>query len=125
MSGIRQIGNVKQYGSYDRIEETRKYWRAWTDKINYSGLYYYYVLRSALTLKGLFYEPTGMMVAAPTTSLPETLGGERNWDYTEKDFELIKKIDRYDLIYLEQPLYHDDIIYHSRLAKEMGGYIIR
>ena len=81
LSGIRQIGNVKQYGSYDRIEETRKYWRAWTDKINYSGLYYDYVLRSALTLKGLFYEPTGMMVAAPTTSLPETLGGERNWDY--------------------------------------------
>ena len=81
LSGIRQIGNVKQYRSYDRIEETRKYWRAWTDKINYSGLYYDYILRSALTLKGLFYEPTGMMVAAPTTSLPETLGGERNWDY--------------------------------------------
>jgi len=81
LSGIRQIGNVKQYNSYNRIEEARKYWRAWTGKINYSGLYYDYVLRSALTLKGLFYDPTGMMVAAPTTSLPEAIGGERNWDY--------------------------------------------
>ncbi len=81
LSGVRQIGNVEQYSSYDRLEESRNYWRSWTGKINYSGLYYDHVLRSALTLKGLFYEPTGMMVAAPTTSLPEDIGGERNWDY--------------------------------------------
>jgi GH15 family glucan-1,4-alpha-glucosidase len=81
LSGVRQIGNVEQYSSYDRLEESRNYWRSWTGKINYSGLYYDQVLRSALTLKGLFYEPTGMMVAAPTTSLPEIIGGERNWDY--------------------------------------------
>lgn len=81
LSGVRQIGSVEQYSSYDRLEESRNYWRSWTGKINYSGLYYDYVLRSALTLKGLFYEPTGMMVAAPTTSLPEIIGGERNWDY--------------------------------------------
>ncbi len=49
-----------------------------------------------------------------------TLSADANSDYTEKDFQLIKKIDRYDLIYLEQPLYHDDIIYHSRLAKEIS-----
>jgi O-succinylbenzoate synthase len=48
------------------------------------------------------------------------LSSDANSDYTEKDFDLIKKIDRYDLVYLEQPLYHDDIIYHSRLAKEMS-----
>ena len=48
------------------------------------------------------------------------LSADANSDYTEKDFGLIKKIDRYDLIYLEQPLYHDDIIYHSRLAKEIS-----
>jgi GH15 family glucan-1,4-alpha-glucosidase len=81
LSGIMEIGNVKQYRSYDRIEETRNYWRKWANNIDYNGLYYSYVLRSALALKGLFYEPTGMMVAAPTTSLPEVPGGERNWDY--------------------------------------------
>lgn len=48
------------------------------------------------------------------------LSADANSDYTEKDFNIIKKIDRYDLVYLEQPLYHDDIIYHSRLAKEIS-----
>ncbi|WMT53320.1 glycoside hydrolase family 15 protein [Ferroplasma acidiphilum] len=81
LSGVRQIGNVRQYESYTRLEETRNYWSAWAGKINYSGLYYDHVIRSALTLRGLFYDPTGMMVAAPTTSLPEIIGGERNWDY--------------------------------------------
>ncbi|MEM3252766.1 MAG: o-succinylbenzoate synthase [Thermoplasmata archaeon] len=44
------------------------------------------------------------------------LSADANSDYTEKDFDLIQKIDRFDLVYLEQPLYHDDIIYHSKLA---------
>ncbi len=48
------------------------------------------------------------------------LSADANSDYTEKDFDLVKKIDRYDLVYLEQPLYHDDIIYHARLAKQMS-----
>ncbi len=49
-----------------------------------------------------------------------TLSADANSDYTEKDFNLIKKIDKYNLVYLEQPLYHDDIIYHSKLAKELS-----
>ena len=54
-------------------------------------------------------------------NFPEiVLSADANSDYTERDFETVKKIDRYDLVYLEQPLYHDDIIYHSRLAKEMS-----
>ncbi|MEM0139779.1 MAG: glycoside hydrolase family 15 protein, partial [Ferroplasma sp.] len=81
LNGIKRIGNVREYRSYERLEDTLVYWKKWTDKIQYSGMYYDYVLRSALTLKGLFYEPTGMMVAAPTTSLPESIGGSRNWDY--------------------------------------------
>ncbi len=80
-SGVKRIGNVMEYKPYDRLEATRNYWKEWTDQIKYSGIYYEYVLRSALVLKGLFYEPTGMMVAAPTTSLPESIGGTRNWDY--------------------------------------------
>jgi len=46
-----------------------------------------------------------------------TLSADANSDYTEKDFELLKQIDRFDLAYLEQPLYHDDIVFHSKLAK--------
>ncbi|MEM0139778.1 MAG: o-succinylbenzoate synthase [Ferroplasma sp.] len=48
------------------------------------------------------------------------LSADANSDYTEKDFEMIKKIDRFNLVYLEQPLYHDDIIYHSKLASQIS-----
>ncbi|WP_287950960.1 glycoside hydrolase family 15 protein [Acidiplasma sp.] len=80
-TGITHINNILEYKSIERLNETRKYWKAWSNKLNYEGIYGKYVLRSALTLKGLFYDPTGMMVAAPTTSLPESIGGDRNWDY--------------------------------------------
>lgn len=80
-AGINNLINVNKYRSYKRLKETRDYCKNWVSKINYNGLYEKYVKRSALTLKGLFYEPSGMMVAAPTSSLPESIGGERNWDY--------------------------------------------
>ncbi len=61
------------------------YWLAWTARSTISGPYAAIVQRSLLTLKALTYEPTGGIVAAPTTSpttsLPETIGGVRNWDY--------------------------------------------
>ena len=65
----------------DAFEQTVAYWRRWVGQSRYTGRWREMLQRSALTLKLLTYEPSGALVAAPTTSLPEELGGARNWDY--------------------------------------------
>src|SRR5205807_7076847 len=60
---------------------TVDYWRRWLSKCTYTGRWRETVQRSALTLKLLSFEPTGAIIAAPTCSLPEVIGGPRNWDY--------------------------------------------
>jgi GH15 family glucan-1,4-alpha-glucosidase len=63
------------------VDDTERFWLDWTGGISYDGRFQDAVYRSLITLKGLTYEPSGGIVAAATTSLPESLGGSRNWDY--------------------------------------------
>jgi GH15 family glucan-1,4-alpha-glucosidase len=65
----------------DAFQQTVKYWQSWLSSCTYRGRWRDRVERSALALKLLTYEPTGAIVAAATTSLPEAIGGPRNWDY--------------------------------------------
>ncbi|MCW5662098.1 MAG: glycoside hydrolase family 15 protein [Burkholderiaceae bacterium] len=63
------------------LDETLAWWRQWASKMNRAGSDGVCVARSAIVLKALNHAPTGAIIAAPTTSLPEHVGGERNWDY--------------------------------------------
>jgi GH15 family glucan-1,4-alpha-glucosidase len=63
------------------LRSTERWWRSWVSQCTYDGQYRDLVVRSLITLKAMTYGPSGGMVAAPTTSLPEQLGGVRNWDY--------------------------------------------
>jgi GH15 family glucan-1,4-alpha-glucosidase len=71
-----ELGEVQ-----DLLAATTRYWQRWIRRSRYRGRYREVVERSALTLKLLVHQPTGALVAAPTTSLPEAIGGTRNWDY--------------------------------------------
>ena len=63
------------------LQETETFWKEWSSRSTHDGEYRDLIMRSLITLKALTFAPTGGIVAAPTTSLPEKLGGARNWDY--------------------------------------------
>ena len=77
-----QPPNVGSFPDPDaELRRTLDYWARWSARCTYEGPYHALVRRSALVLKLLTFQPTGAVVAAPTTSLPEEIGGVRNWDY--------------------------------------------
>jgi GH15 family glucan-1,4-alpha-glucosidase len=71
----------KKVNAEHALRDTEKYWREWSKELQSKGEWRDAVVRSLIVLKGLTYEPTGALVAALTTSLPEKIGGVRNWDY--------------------------------------------
>jgi GH15 family glucan-1,4-alpha-glucosidase len=75
-AGVGAIEDVRA-----KLRESREFWRTWAGRCNYAGPFQDHVVRSALVLKLMTYAPTGALIAAPTTSLPEWIGGSRNWDY--------------------------------------------
>ena len=85
---LREVGpeagcgvSVSEAEAEELFVQTVEYWRRWLSRCTYTGRWREMVHRSALALKLLTFEPTGAIVAAPTSSLPEGIGGERNWDY--------------------------------------------
>ncbi|MCB1158936.1 MAG: glycoside hydrolase family 15 protein, partial [Leptospiraceae bacterium] len=79
--GARTTHPVASYETLRQLRRVRKFWQDWIGNLKYYGRYQEQVERSLLILKLLIYEPTGAIVAAPTTSLPEWIGHSRNWDY--------------------------------------------
>jgi GH15 family glucan-1,4-alpha-glucosidase len=75
------LGTPEKISAADALEETERFWREWAGRSNVGGAWSEPVRRSLITLKALTYAPTGGIVAAPTSSLPERIGGVRNWDY--------------------------------------------
>jgi GH15 family glucan-1,4-alpha-glucosidase len=80
-AGGIKIHHVEEAYTDEKLQETREYFERWSRRTTYRGKWKHMVERSAITLKLLMYSPTGAIIAAPTTSLPEEIGGVRNWDY--------------------------------------------
>ncbi|AEI04010.1 glycosyl hydrolase family protein [Afipia carboxidovorans OM5] len=100
------------------LEETETFWREWSSRCNFKGQHREFIQRSLITLKAMTYAPTGGIVAAPTTSLPEKIGGARNWDYRfcwlrDATFTLLALIDSG---YAEEA-----IAWHEWLLRSVAG----
>lgn len=81
LSYHEKLSQVSQEKIYLEYEKTKSYWMDWVFRTRVPEKYKEIVIRSALTLKLLMFQRTGAVIAAPTTSLPEIVGGDRNWDY--------------------------------------------
>ena len=79
--GPSHLAAPAQISAPDALANTERFWRRWAGRCKVSGVWAQSVRRSLITLKALTHAPTGGIVAAPTTSLPEKIGGIRNWDY--------------------------------------------
>jgi GH15 family glucan-1,4-alpha-glucosidase len=79
--GASHLPQARPIDVAQSLAQTESFWSEWAAGCEYKGAHRDRVVRSLLTLRALIYAPTGGIVAAPTTSLPEKLGGERNWDY--------------------------------------------
>ena len=107
--GRSRSGRLSTYRTEQRLDETARYWRRIVSEIQYDGCWSEAVTRSLLTLRLMTYRPTGAIIAAPTTSLPENIGGTRNWDY------------RY--AWLRDASFTVDILYRTGDASEGDRYI--
>jgi GH15 family glucan-1,4-alpha-glucosidase len=79
--GTSYKGDPKPVNPAQALEDTERFWQRWTSRLKYGGNYLDAIERSLVTLKAMTFRPTGGIVAAVTTSLPEAIGGVRNWDY--------------------------------------------
>ncbi len=79
--GQGRPATLERYRTGERLKQTKRYWQDLVAAMDYDGLWRDQVVRSFLVLHLMMYRRTGAIVASPTTSLPETLGGSRNWDY--------------------------------------------
>ena len=79
--GHGRPSSLERFRTAEKLDHTRRYWRELVARMNYDGLWRDSVVRSFLMLHLMMYQRTGAIVASPTTSLPETIGGSRNWDY--------------------------------------------
>jgi GH15 family glucan-1,4-alpha-glucosidase len=100
------------------LEETEAFWNEWSSRGNFKGKHRDFIQRSLITLKAMTYAPTGGIVAAPTTSLPEKIGGARNWDYRfcwlrDATFTLLALIDSG---YVEEA-----VAWHEWLLRSVAG----
>src|SRR5262249_3743403 len=100
------------------LRDTEAFWREWCERCRYDGQQREMLLRSLITLKAMIYAPTGGIVAAPTTSLPEKLGGSRNWDYR---FCWLRDATFTLLALMNSGYYDEALAWHNWLLRAVAG----